>query len=301
MAARAREGMAQLVDKRILGDTTTHAPALASHLGRLFLAWKGAGNDNLNLMFSADDGRTFVGKVTVPDASTHGPALASGPTGLWVAWKGSGNDNLNVARAQLIGNTAGAFGIEPKLGDKTVVAQLSPVAPALAVHQDERMLSWKGLGNDHLNVMRGGASGPFGGPSIFFEDFSDRTPAVAVHNGSLFIAWKGSGNQNLNVARVPIGTTGVGVSLVDKRILGDTTEQGPALASHNGRLCLAWKGAGNDDLNVLTSSDGLSFGGKTTFGDASDSQPALAPHRGRLFMAWKGSGNQNLNVAELRD
>ena len=292
--------MAQLVAKRILGDTSTRGPALSSHLGRLFLAWKGAGNDNLNLMFSGDDGATFVGKVTVPDASTHAPALASGPQGLWVAWKGSGNDQLNVARAQLVGNTAGAFGIEPKLGDKTVLGHTSPVGPALAVHQNERVLSWKGLGNDNLNVMRGGTSGPFGGPSITYQDFSDRTPALAVHAGRLFLAWKGSGNQNLNVAVAPVGTTGMGTSVVDKRILGDTSEQGPALASHGGLLWLAWKGAGNDNLNVMTSADGLTFGGKTTFADASDSQPALASHRGRLFMAWKGSGNQNLNVAEVR-
>ena len=38
--------------------------------------------------------------------------------------------------------------------------------------------------------------------------------------------------------------------LVNKRILEDTSEQGPSLASHDGRLFIAWKGSGNDNLNV---------------------------------------------------
>ena len=62
---------------------------------------------------------------------------------------------------------------------------------------------------------------------------------------------------------------------------------------------MAWKGSGNDNLNVLFSADGRSWGGKTTFGDASDRQPALARHGNRLLPAWKGSGNENLNVAEV--
>jgi hypothetical protein len=41
--------MAQLVNKVILGDTTDQAPALVSHFGCLFLAWKGSGNENLNV------------------------------------------------------------------------------------------------------------------------------------------------------------------------------------------------------------------------------------------------------------
>ena len=50
--------------------------------------------------------------------------------------------------------------------------------------------------------------------------------------------------------------------LEDKVVLGETSEAAPALASHNGRLFLGWKGSGNDALNLAFSDDGVSFGGK---------------------------------------
>lgn len=296
--------MARLVNKRILGDRSTQGPALASHDGRLYLAWKGAGNDNLNVMFSANNGNTFHGKATSPDASDHAPALASARSGLYIAWKGSGNEHLNVARVQLIASTSGAFGIEPKFADKGTLTETSTVGPGLVVNAGERMLAWRGVGGDNLNLRLVGAHGtPHAGlAKATFRDTSDRSPAVASHRNEVYIAWKGSGNQNLNVARAAIGGGAISSGLVGKVILGDTSTQGPSLVSHAGRLALAWKGAGNDNLNVMFSSNnGVSFGGKTTFHDASDQMPALAVHNGRLFIAWKGSGNEHLNVAEIVD
>ena len=83
-------------------------------------------------------------------------------------------------------------------------------------------------------------------------------------------------------------------------MLGDTSQRGPALASHNGRLYLAWKGVGNNRLNLIFSdNNAASFDGKTSFGDTSDNPPALASGR-RLCWAWSGFGNQKLNVAKPR-
>ena len=45
----------ELEDKVVLDDSSGEAPALASHGGRLFLAWKGSGNPQLNAMFSDDN------------------------------------------------------------------------------------------------------------------------------------------------------------------------------------------------------------------------------------------------------
>lgn len=293
--------MTKLVNKQTLGDTSAQGPALASNEGRLFLAWKGAGNDNLNVMCSADDGSTFQGKVTSLDASDHAPVLTSARSGLYIAWKGTGNENLNVGRVQLLANTAGAFWIEPQFVDKGTLDDTSTVGPGLAVNAGERMLAWKGAGNDNLNLRLIGAQGPpsSGFAKATFGDASDRRPAIASHRTELFIAWKGSGNENLNVARVEIGGGHIGDQLVDKVILGDTSTQGPSLVSHAHGLVLAWKGSGNDNLNVMFSDNGASFRDKTTFQDASDCAPALAVHNGRLFIAWKGSGNENLNVAEI--
>ena len=40
----------QLVDKVTLGDTSTEAASIASFRGRLFIAWKGVGNNELNVI-----------------------------------------------------------------------------------------------------------------------------------------------------------------------------------------------------------------------------------------------------------
>jgi hypothetical protein len=81
----------------------------------------------------------------------------------------------------------------------------------------------------------------------------------------LFIAFKGSGNDNINVAVVNRSASGTRdiQSLSNKVILSDTTDTTPAIASHNGNLYLAFKGSGNDNLNVMVSTDnGANFARK---------------------------------------
>ncbi|MFF9627259.1 hypothetical protein, partial [Streptomyces griseosporeus] len=91
-------GIAGLEGKVVLGDLAGEAPALASHGERLFLAWKGAGNTHLNVMFSDNNGATFKGKRVFREVSTHTPALASHPGPLLLAWAGEGNEKLNVGK-----------------------------------------------------------------------------------------------------------------------------------------------------------------------------------------------------------
>lgn len=86
-----------------LSDTSSHAPGLASVRKVLYLGWKGSGNDNLNVMVSQDNGKTFFHKNTSPETSDDGPGLAWFNDRSYVSWKGSGNDNINVARANLSG------------------------------------------------------------------------------------------------------------------------------------------------------------------------------------------------------
>jgi hypothetical protein len=107
------DGVERLEGKVIPGDKSEEAPALAFHDGRLFMAWKDASNDTLNLMFSDDNGATFHGKKTFLEATSHkAPALASHAGSLFLAWTGRGEGKLNVAKVTLVGNTAGGFGIE---------------------------------------------------------------------------------------------------------------------------------------------------------------------------------------------
>ncbi|MBZ5490947.1 MAG: hypothetical protein LAO76_08450 [Acidobacteriia bacterium] len=76
------------------------------------------------------------------------------------------------------------------------------------------------------------------------------------------------------------------------------TSAAPAMAEYNGKLYLAYKGSGSDDLwyNVF---DGTSWlandleitqNGHSKTGDA----PALAEYNGKLYLAYRGSGSDDL-------
>jgi hypothetical protein len=252
------DGVEGVEGKVVLGETTDRAPAIVSNDGRLFLAWRGSGNNQLNLAFSEDDGRTFKGKTTLGDSSEHAPALASHNGRVYLAWTGRGNDKLNVARVILLGNTAGGSGFE--LERKVVLGDTSSTSPAIASQNGRLFIAWKGSGNDNLNLMFSQDDGATFRGKAAFGDSSSHAPALASHSGRLFMAWKGSGNENLNVARVVlIGNTAgaFGIEgLEAKAVLGEISTQPPALGSWNGLLFLGWKGEGEDLLNLRVSRDG---------------------------------------------
>jgi hypothetical protein len=298
--------MASFSNKVILGDTSLSAPALEGHDAHLFIAWRGVGNDQLNVMFSSNGGQTFGGKFISNETSPASPALASSGSTLFIAWKGDGNDNLNVARVGLFGNTAGGFGIEG-ISNKVILGDTSPFAPALAAQGTQLVIAWRGDGNDNLNVMVSTNGGQTFGGKFTSNETSTASPALAFNNGILFIAWKGDGNDNLNVARVNFNASGSAVTgLSNKVILGDTSPFAPALSRGRERVFIAWRGDGNDNLNVMSSADnGQTFGGKFTSSETSTTSPAFATANqgvagsGKQFVAWKGDGNNNLNVAQF--
>jgi hypothetical protein len=163
----------------------------------LFIAWKGDGNDFLNVMYSADNGSTFGHKLTSNETSPQAPGLCATPTQLYITWKGDGNDYMNVAHVTMSGaNIVG-------LTNKTIIySDTTPLGPALAFLGNNLYISWKGDGNNFLNVMyssNGGAS--FGNKAISSER-SPVAPSLCVHNNTIYIAWKGDGNDYLNVAKV---------------------------------------------------------------------------------------------------
>jgi hypothetical protein len=83
-------------NKALLNDTSPLTPALASHRGHLYLAWRGDGNTSLNIMSSRDNGASFGNKYVSPERSSDSPALTTLGGTIFLAWKGDGNSNLNV-------------------------------------------------------------------------------------------------------------------------------------------------------------------------------------------------------------
>ena len=110
--------MPGLINKVTLPDTSPKSPALASMHGILFLAWKGDGNDTLNLESSADNGRTFGHKFTSDETSPQAPALCAHNGQIYIAWKGDGNDNLNVAQLTLSGGHITGFASKMCIRDR---------------------------------------------------------------------------------------------------------------------------------------------------------------------------------------
>jgi Putative Ig domain len=82
--------------------------------------------------------------------------------------------------------------------------------------------------------------------------------------------------------------------------LNETSAAGPALASLNGVLYLAWAGTRNGKLNIMTSTDaGASFGHLITSTQTSPAAPGLCASPDGMFITWTGTGNTKLNVAPV--
>jgi len=301
--------MSEFFDKATLPDDFSDlGPALASHLGRLFIAWKGSGNENLNVGVFQPDGRHLADKHTSSETSSHAPALISTPNGLFLAWKGSGNDDLNGAQVDVFANTAGGFGVEG-LSKKSLLRQTSEAGPALAADNGGTIfVGWRGSGNENLNVASaGGNLTDLDIPGTSFET-SEIAPALSWLDGGIYMAWKGAGNDNLSALAVVGGPRQL--EGIPAKIFGDASSHSPALTSHAGRVFMAWKGSGNEELNVAivevdprSPSGNMSvsgLAGKPGFPhDTTEQAPSLVSHEGQLIIAWKGAGNDNLNVAKV--
>jgi len=283
-----------IVDKTVItSDTTPLTPSIASLNGRLYVAWKGDGNDNLNVMYSADNGVTFGHKYTSPETSPQAPALCAHNGNLYIAWKGDGNDHLNVAQVVISGNNITGFTNKRTLGDT------SPKSPSLASFGGRLYIAWKGDGNDNLNVMYSADNGSTFGHKHTSPETSPQAPGLGASPSNLFITWKGDGNDNLNVAQVVISGNNI-TGFASKVILGDTSPVSPALAFSANKLYLSWKGDGNDFLNVMYSTNGgHNFGNKAISSETSPQPPSLCVHNGIPYIAWKGDGNDFLNVAQV--
>ncbi|MER2509104.1 MAG: hypothetical protein ABTQ27_10130 [Amaricoccus sp.] len=269
--------------------------------------WRRAVNTGVHLGFMCGANLRPAPARTLPESSSHGPALAGlGPgTGTLLAWKGSGNEGLNLAEV-FTTSKFGLVGVEGVFGKRTY-GDTSEVNPAVAAGLDRVFLGWRGAGNTQLNllVVKPGPGNPTKDPEAraVLPEFSEHAPALAFHAGAPVMAWTGGANR-LNLARValagPAAGPFTGVALAGKVTLGELSDAAPALCSHGPWLAMAWKGHGNDRLNVAVSTDGgRSFRFKRVLGDTSVLAPAIASHQGKLFLAWTGQGDGHVNVARI--
>jgi hypothetical protein len=270
--------------------------ALAFHNTRVFLAWKGSGNDNLNVALSNDGGTTFIGTHTSPETSDDAPALASHKGQLFIAFKGSDNDNINVA---VVSDDANQV---VSLSNKILLTDTTDKSPAIISHNGNLYIAFKGSGNENLNVMVSTDDGAsFGGKHTSSETTTD-APTLASCNGQLYLGWKGAGSENFNVAVVNTGPSPASPQIsgtLNKVTFPETTDLRTALVAQSGLLFVGWKGSGNDNFNLLFPADVNSCTSKFTMSESSSHAPSLAATDNRMWVAWKGSGNDQLNVARV--
>ena len=254
------------------GDTGVAAPALASHDGKLFMAWTGTDSEgNLNIMPSIDGGKTFqlANKHFVltsdgREKSIAAPALISYRGLLVIAWTGTdGRGTLNIATSADEGAT---------WQNKVTMPETAIDGPALA-------------------FLKGGVSG---------AGFT-----------TLVIAWTGTdSDHHINTRTCSDTAFGqLGQPDFSKSTFPDTSNFGPSLATAIRRdtgdefVFIVWTGTDRRQrLNRGDSDNGTTFGDKKTSDEQSIAKPAIAKFSLRppdeLVYAWTGTdGEGHLNFA----
>jgi len=227
-------------------------------------------------------------------------------TSIWVGLDGSGtNDILQTGVEASVDANGNAHYVawyewfctvqKQTLGDS------SDIRPAMASLGNILCMAWIGRGNNLLNVITSTDRGQTWPQKYVSSQTSPASPALCVHNGKIYIAWTGTGNGLLNVSQVTFDGNGNATSITQPVLVGgNTSTQGPSLASVGGNLYIAWTGNGNDKINIAVSTnDGASFVEPPHVSSmTTPCTPALCALGLRLFVAWKGDGNDQLNVAD---
>jgi Peptidase A4 family len=186
------------LNKTTLPEQSPCAPAIASVNGLLYVAWKGDSNDNINVMFSTDNGHSFKGKLTSPETTPVAPCLVGHNGKLIIAWKGDTIDNIFVA--EVTGNGSSPTGFKNQI----TVTETTTDRPALASSQGKLFLGWKGDGNDQLNLLYSEDDGGHFIGKYTSPETSPFGPSLTQGPDGLYIAWKGDGNDNINMSMVEI-------------------------------------------------------------------------------------------------
>jgi hypothetical protein len=174
-------------------------------------------------------------------------------------------------------------------------------APSLGSLNGRLYVAWRGTNDEHnLKIMSSVDNGLTFGNKYVSRETSDAAPGLAVHNGRLYITWRGHGNERMNVAVVDTSGNNITGFSQKRELGGDKTEEGPTIASLNGRLYVAWRGTNDEhNLNIMSSTDnGLSFAKKCISKEESDAAPALTVHSGGLYISWRGRSNDQLNFSK---
>ena len=179
-----------------LPETSPAGPALTSLNGKLYLAWTGVGNNQLNIASLNDNLTTFSGPYPSPQTSQDGPSLCALNGNLYLAWTGVGNNQLNIAQVGLDGARNPV-----SLAKPLTLPETSPAGPALTSLNGNFYLAWTGVGNNQLNIA-GTSDNLTTFPRTYISpQTSQDAPSLCTLNGNLYLAWTAVGNNQLSIAQ----------------------------------------------------------------------------------------------------
>jgi hypothetical protein len=231
------------------GVRSSHGPALSGFPSsgpspRLYLAWKGEGNDNrLFWTRSSTDLVTFEPHRRFDDRlSSTRPALAEFDNKLVMAWKSSHDD-------QIYWSTFDGNSWSPQ---QSIPGRSTSHAPALAAFGNRLFMFWQGSGNDarifHATLPTGSLGIWSGGEEVAFlradakgmtrEGVNTDSHVAAVARGaSLILAYRGQPGDTA----VWFMAFANGEWSAPFTVPGAGTYTGPGAAVLNGSLLIAWK------------------------------------------------------------
>ena len=176
------------------GVGTSHGPSIAVYNGRLFMVWKGIGEDP-GIYYTTFYNNQWAPQQLVPGVGTsHGPSIAvyevNGRLFLFMVWKGVGGDDRVFYTTKYMD--------DPWAPQARVHLARSHYEPSIAVY-NRRLFMVVNLGNAiwfHTYYPNQWAPQH---KQVVINNFGVGTshgPSVAAHGGRLFMVWKGVGTDN---------------------------------------------------------------------------------------------------------
>jgi hypothetical protein len=218
-------------------------PALVGFQGKLYMAWRGIGDDQaLYYSSSSDGGSSWQPQLTLPNqGSFFSPSIALFQNRLYTAWRGIESDH-GLYIASYDGNTWSFLGKVPDVG--------SWDTPALANYQNQLYMAWRGVPGD-FNIYYSAFDGRDWSPRpqrLIPERGSALGPSLTAVGRRLYMAWRGIDNVDGNDFHLYYSSFDGSAWSPQAVTPGFVSYQKPSISYTIGDgFAMAWRGLGTED------------------------------------------------------
>ena len=226
----------------VAGIASSGGPALATFKSKIWMAWKGDGNDT-RIFLASLDGSSWSAATPVSGVGTQSsPALTATGSELILAYRGERDNTLNYVKST-DGMSWGPGAAVP--------GALSTDTPAVVAFGDTVHLAWKGTSDNKIWIATYAAADGWGTASALANFDTSTGPALGVGStGHLHLAWKGASDNSLWESSLASSSTNWSS---EAQIAMVATSSRPALATQTSKateVMLAWRDGSDDTLWV---------------------------------------------------